>query len=90
MIKSGTIKSDILEVIRLFGSASCAETTNALNLRGKRIESVGSDTVSSILSQMVKENILKIHETARGPKGGKIYILGQKAQTKRLVFKFKI
>lgn len=69
--------SDILEIIKIYGDSSCAEVYNVLYMNGKTSKSE-SDTISSIIYKMVAEGILQVHETKKGPKGGKIYTLGKK------------
>lgn len=87
MIKEGSLKSDILEIIKIYGDSSCAEICNVLRMKNVTAD---SDTVSSIIYKMVAEKVLAIHEAKKASRGGKVYTLGQKSQTKKLVFKFKI
>lgn len=87
MIKVGTWKSDILELIKVIGPASCAQICDAFNLKGLATR---SDSISSILSQMVRENILEVDKEKKGPRGGTVYRFGQKPQIKKLILKLNL
>ena len=87
MLKQGNRNSDLLQIIRDLKEATCAQVAAEYEVALKK--KVDSAAISTALFRMVQEGILR-YSTKTGPKGGHVYILGDKAQTRRLVLKLKI
>lgn len=87
MIKQGTLRSDIVAIVKEQGMATCAEIVRELEV--KRGKSYDASDINTYIYWMLKEEILKVVEGVRGPKGGRTFTIGKTSQTKRLVLKLK-
>ena len=81
MIAQGNRQKVILEIIKEFGPLTCAGIVAELEIGDRR--TVDAEATGRILYQMVQAGLLKYSTTEKGPKGGHVYMLGDKAPTKR-------
>lgn len=87
MIKQGNRNFDILDVVRELGAATCAQIVAELEVGSRK--AIDSAAISSNLFRLVQMGYLEYSQHV-GPKGGHVYILGNKKQSRRLVLKLKL